>query len=122
MSDNKEYSVGRSRSPYKIQVAPGFKADNSSERDQIFRAMRGEQEALNTQHKQLIGNLDSLSGDFVGLFTNLSNIRNKINDTMSLPFISRMHLEELRYILKTVDKLNSVITLKIIPAIDELGK
>ena len=106
MPDAKEFSVGKSRSPYKIQVAPGFNRDNSGEREQAFRAIRGEQEAMNTQHKQLIGNLDSLSSDFVSLFTTMSNIRNKIEETTRMPFISEMHLKELRKIVKIVDKNN----------------
>jgi hypothetical protein len=89
---------------------------------QEFLGIRGELEALNNQHKQLIGNLDSLSGDFIGLFTNMSNIRNKLNETLALPGLDKMHLDELRKMIKIVDKLNSVIVGKIIPMIDELGK
>lgn len=119
---NKDFSIGKSRSPYKIQVAPGFNADNSAERMQAYLAIRGEQEAMNTQKKQLIGNLDSLSSDFQSIFTIFSNIRSKLNETERLPFISKMHLNVLRTLIKIVDKLNSVIANKIIPMIDELGK
>lgn len=119
---NKDYSIGKSRSPYKVQVAPAFNADNSAERMRAYLALRGEQEARNTQKKQLIGNLDSLSSDFQSIFTTFSNIRNKLNETERLPFISKMHHRILRTLIKTVDKLNSVIVNKIIPLIDELGR
>lgn len=122
MSQGNQYSVGKAPSPFKLSVNPGFEFDNSPRRMQEFLRIRGELEALNNQHKQLIGNLDSLSGDFIGLFTNMSNIRNKLNETLALPGLDKMHLDELRKMIKIVDKLNSVIVGKIIPMIDELGK
>ena len=87
MSQGNQYSVGKAPSPFKISVSPGFEFDNSPRRMQEFLGIRGELEALNNQHKQLIGNLDSLSGDFIGLFTNMSNIRNKLNDFYYLPIL-----------------------------------
>lgn len=121
MPDAKEFSIGRSRSPYKVEVAPSFKSDNSGEREQAFRAIRGEQEARNTQKKQLIGNLDTLSNDFTRMFTVFSEIRTKLRETERMPFLKRRQALVLKTIIKLVDKINSIITNKIIPLIDELG-
>ena len=101
MSQGNQYSVGKAPSPFKISVSPGFEFDNSPRRMREFLGIRGE---------------------FIGLFTNMSNIRNKLNETLALPGLDKMHLDELRKMIKIVDKLNSVIVGKIIPMIDELGK
>lgn len=116
------YYPTKDKSPYQIKLAPGFKADGSDDMERAFFKTRAEQEAANTQHKQLIGNLDSLSSDFVTLFNNLTNVRVKLKETTKMPFISKFHLAKIRIIVKLVDKINGVITNKIIPLIDELGK
>lgn len=116
------YPTNRSNNPYKIKLAPNYKADNSDDMERAFMLQRAEQEAANTQHKQLVSNLDSLSSDFVALFSTFSIIRNKLVDAERTPFLSKLHLVKIRIIVKLVDKINSVITNKIIPLIDELGK
>lgn len=116
------YYPTKDKSPYQIKLAPNFKPDSSDDMERAFFKTRAEQEAANNQHKQLIGNLDSLSSDFVALFNNLTNIRTKLKDTTHLPFISKFHFAKIRIIVKLVDKINGIITNKIIPLIDELGK
>lgn len=122
MPEANQFSIQHSRSPYKIQVAPGFKADASDDMYRAFLANRGEEEARNNQHKQLIGNLDSLSSDFVSLFSIMSTIRNKMNETSRLEGVDREHLHTIRKIIASIDKINTEIVNKIIPEIDELGR
>ena len=87
-----------------------------------FLERRAEEEARNTAHKQLIGNLDSLSSDFMSLFTTLSTMRGKINQAMMLPMLRKEHLQLLKSLSKYVDEINGKITNKIIPEIDGLGR
>lgn len=121
MASPTAYSVKHSRSPYKIQVAPGFNRDASGIMSEIFMQKRAEEEARNNTHEKLIGSLDSLSSDFMTLFTTLSTIRSKVDETMRLPFIKKEHIQKLRLLSKYIDEINSKITLKVIPTIDELG-
>lgn len=122
MPDNKEYSIGKSKSPYKIKQAPPFKRDNSKELEAAFYQQRSSEESHNNQHKQLIGNLDSLSGDFVALSNNFTTIRQKLYDSSYLPLKKRKHSLILRMIIKYVDKINGILIAKIIPLIDKLGR
>lgn len=122
MSGQTQYSAKYSRSPYKVEVAPGFKADNSAEMDLIHREMQGEQEARSYEHKQLIGSLDSLSSEFINLFSTLSVIRNKAEDATKMDGVDTLHVKSLNKIISLVDQINSVIINKIVPEIDELGR
>lgn len=122
MGSVNEYSARRSKSPYKIQVAPGFTRDASDIMNDAFLERRAEEEARNTAHEQLIGNLDSLSSDFMSLFTTLSTMRGKINQAMMLPMLRKEHLQLLKSLSKYVDEINGKITNKIIPEIDGLGR
>ena len=116
------YPVTKGGSPYKIKLAPNFKADSSDDMERAYFKTRAEEEAANNQHKQLVGNLDSLSSDFVTLFNTLTIIREKLKENSRIPFLSKFHLAKIRFLIKLVDKVNGVIMNKIIPLIDELGK
>ena len=122
MAQPTEYSARRSKSPYKIQVAPGFNRDGSETMNDAFLQRRAEEEAVNNSHDQLIGNLDTLSSDFMTLFTTMSTIRSKVDQTMLLPFLKKQHLNKLKLLSRYVDDINKIITLKVIPEIDELGR
>lgn len=122
MPDPKDFSVAKSKSPYKIQQAPPFKRDASETMEQAYLRQRADMEANDTQHKQLVANLDSLSSDFVALFTNLSTIRGKLNNAGNYQQLDKQHSQAIRKIIKLVDLINGVITNKIIPLIDDLGK
>lgn len=122
MSGQTQYSTKYSRSPYKVEVAPGFKADNSSEMELIHREMQGEQEARSAQHAQLIGSLDSLSGEFINLFSTMSVVRNKAEEATRLDGIDARHVKSLNKIISIIDKINSAIINKIVPEIDNLGR
>jgi hypothetical protein len=117
-----QYPVTKGGSPYKIKLAPNFKADSSDDMERAYFRNRAAEEAANNQHKQLIGNLDSLSSDFVSLFNTLTIIREKLKQNSRIPFLSKFHFTKIRILIKLVDKINSVIMNKIIPLIDELGK
>lgn len=122
MSDNRQYSVSKSPSPYKVTQAPGFEYDNSPRLKQAFLYQRGGEEAANNAKQQLIGNLDSLSSDFVTLFTIMSTIKGKLEETKRLPFISQEHLMKIKKLNIIIEKINKAIVTQAIPTIDGLGR
>lgn len=122
MAANNEFSAGRSRSPYRVEVAPGWEPDVSSKMYQIFRAQRGEEEARNTQKKRLIGTLDTMGSEFISMFGNLNTIRKKLQEAEYDPMIDEEQIKTLKKLQILVDKINSAIVNRAIPMIDSLGK
>lgn len=122
MLESSNYRLNRGKSPYKVEVAPGYVQDPMPGMEQAFKYQRAEQENLDTQRKAMIGNLDSLDSDFINLFRTLVNIREKLTETKRNPIVTNHHLIIIRKILSSIDKVNGRITKEIIPLLDKLGR
>lgn len=116
-----EFSALRSSSPYKIRRDKGFIQDATPQMSQRYWMQKAQEYNTFYQKEQMFGELEKLEPMLVDLFKQISYITEFINSQQNQPLINKKQLESLRKIVKILNRLNTVVSTKILNELDKLG-